>query len=142
MSHKLVYGHSSSSLVHFSLTICQSKQTMGFPQEDDSDSQNEADDISPSSASSASAVNGHSSQPSAKDAEKEMRNKIIKKEEKYVRNARVILIVVGVACAAAVGAAINIFAHQNDQATFEIEVRKSGRRQNHPCLLASRKRHY
>jgi hypothetical protein len=112
---------------------------MGFPKEDHSDSLSEMDEISHSSAS---ALNGQAPKPSAKDAEKEMRNKIINKEEKNVRNARFIVIVAGLACAAAVGAAINIFAHQNDQATFELEVRRSGRRQIHPCLLASRKRHY
>jgi hypothetical protein len=112
---------------------------MGLLEEDDSDSQTKADGIS---LSSASAGSGRLPKPSAKDAEKKMRNKIASKEEKYVRNARVIVIVAGIACAAAVGAAINIFAHQNDQAIFEIEVRKSGRRQNHPCLLASRKRHH
>jgi hypothetical protein len=112
---------------------------MGSPKEDDSDSMSETDEISHSSAS---AVGGHLPKSSAKDAEKELRNKIINKEEKNVRNARFIVIVAGVACAAAVGAAINIFAHQNEQNTFEVEVRKSGRRQNHPCLLASWKRHF
>jgi hypothetical protein len=112
---------------------------MTLTHEDDSDTQNEADGISDSSTSFGS---GHLPKSSAKDAEKEMRNKIIDKEEKHVRNARVIVIVAGIACTAAVGAAINIFAHQNDQAIFESEVRKSGRRQNHPYLLASRKRHF
>jgi hypothetical protein len=83
-------------------------QTMGL--EDDSDNQNEADDP-----------------PPAKDAEKEMRNKMINKEEKNVRNARYIVIAVGIACAAAVGIAINSFAHQNEQDAFELEVRKSRR---------------
>jgi Na+/proline symporter len=80
--------------------------------------------------------------PSAKDADKKMRDKMINKEEKNVRNARFIVIVAGVICAAAVGAAVNIFAHQNEQATFELEVRKTGRRQNHPCLLMSRTTHH
>jgi hypothetical protein len=112
---------------------------MGSPKEDDSDSLSKSDEISQSSAS---AANGHLPKPSAMEAEKEMRNKIINKEEKNVRNARCIVIVAGLACATAVAAAINIFARQNDQATFELEVRNSGRSQIHPCLLASRKRHY
>jgi hypothetical protein len=113
---------------------------MGLPEEDDSDSHNEAE---VASFSSTSAMSGHLPNPSAKDAEKEMRDKIINTEEKNVRNARVIVIVAGIACAVAVGAAINIFAHQNDQAIFEIEVRKSSRRRlNRPCLLASRKGHH
>jgi hypothetical protein len=89
-------------------------------EEDESASQNETNDISLSSASEGS---GNVQKTSAKDAEKEMRYKMINKEEKNVRNARVIVIVAGLACAAAVGAAINIFAHQNDKANFELEVR-------------------
>jgi hypothetical protein len=102
-------------------------QTMVLPDEDDSDSQSE--EINDISISSASAGSEHLPKPSAKNADKEMRDKMIRKEEKNVRNARFIVIVAGVACAAAVGAAVNIFARQNDQATFELEVRKSGRLQ-------------
>jgi hypothetical protein len=91
-------------------------------QEEDSESVNEADAVSLSSTSGSGPLRDP---PPVKDAEKEMRNKMINKEEKNVRNARFIVIVAGIACAAAVGAAINIFAHQNDQATFELEVRKS-----------------
>jgi hypothetical protein len=35
-----------------------------------------------------------------------------------------------------VGAAISVFDHESDQATFDLEVRKCVRRQNHPCVLA------
>jgi hypothetical protein len=112
---------------------------MGSRKEDDSVSQNEADAVSLSSTSLGS---GNLTKTPAKDAEDELRNKIIYEEEKSVRNARAIVIVAGIACAVAVGAAINIFAHNNDQAIFELEVRKSARLQNHPYLLASRKRHY
>ena len=108
---------------------------MDLPHEDDSDSQNEADVISLSSASLESGQ-----KTSAKDAEKDMRDKIISKEETQVIKARIIVIIGGIACTAAVAAAINIFAKQNDQAIFESEVRKSGRRQNQPyLLLVSRK---
>jgi hypothetical protein len=69
-----------------------------------------------------------------------MRKKGIHKGEENVHNARVVEIVAGVACATAVGATINVFDHESDQATFELEVRKCGRRQNHPCVIASRKR--
>jgi hypothetical protein len=103
---------------------------MVLPEEDDSESYNEADVASLSSTSGS----GHLPDPApTKDADKEMRNKIINKEEKNVRNARVIVIIAGITCATAVGVAINIFARQNDQENFELEVRKSGRRQNHPC---------
>jgi hypothetical protein len=97
-------------------------QTMGLPQEEDSDSQNEADVVSLSSASG-SALHDP---PPAKDAEKETRNKIINLEEQTsLRNARAVVIVGGIACAAAVAVAINIFAHQNEQSSFELEVRKT-----------------
>jgi hypothetical protein len=92
---------------------------------EDSESGSDVDVVSLSSTSGTSGPL-HDQSP-AKDAEKEMRNKMISKEEKNVRNARFIVVAAGIACAAAVGAAINIFAHQNDQATFELEVRKSRR---------------
>jgi hypothetical protein len=112
---------------------------MELPQEDDSNSQNEADLIS---LSSASAGSGHLPNPPAKDADKEMRNKIIQKEDWDVFKARCVVVPAGFACAAAVGIAINVFAHHNQQDSFELEVRKSGKRRNHPCSLALRKSHY
>jgi hypothetical protein len=102
-------------------------------EEDDSDSQDE--EIKDISISSASEGNANLQKISAKDAEKEMRYKMINKEEKNVRNARVIVIVAGVACAAAVGAAINIFAKQNDHANFELEVRKKNERPSESPML-------
>jgi protein required for attachment to host cells len=112
---------------------------MVLPEKDDSESSNEA---GVHSLSSASAGSGRLPKPSAKDADNKMRNKIIHKEEINVRNARFFVIAAGIACAVAVGAAINIFARQNEQNSFELEVRKSVRRRNHPYLLASRKRHH
>jgi hypothetical protein len=111
------------------LVLPEGEEKMVLPEEEDSESANEADAVSLSSASGSGPLHDP---PPAKDAEKEMRNKIINKEERNVRNARFIVIAAGLACAAAVGAAINIFAKQNDQATFEVEVRKSRRCQNHP----------
>jgi hypothetical protein len=95
---------------------------MGLPAEDESSSQNEADVVSLSSATGSGPLHDHSP---AKDAEKELRKKIISKEEVDVRNARAVVIIAGIACAAAVAIAINIFAHQNEQSSFELEVRKS-----------------
>jgi hypothetical protein len=63
--------------------------------------------------------------PAQQDADKEVRNKMINEEEGNVRKARYIVVVVGIACAVAVGAAINTFARQSEQTTFEIEVRMS-----------------
>jgi hypothetical protein len=79
---------------------------------------------------------------SAKDAEKEMRTKLLLVEDQNVRNARSVVIIAGIFCACCVGVAVNIFAHQNEQDSFVLEVRKSGRRRNHPCLLALQKRHH
>jgi hypothetical protein len=136
MSHKvnLVFTF------HSHLNLSKQRKEMGLRKEDDSVSQNEADAASFSSTSLGS---GNLTKTPAKNAEDDMRNKIIYEEEKSVRNARAIVIVAGIFCALAVGAAINIFAHNNDQAIFELEVRKSARLQNHPyLLLLSRKRQY
>jgi hypothetical protein len=54
--------------------------------------------------------------------DKEMKNRIIRKEEKDVRNARLLLIAAVMACAVAVSVAIYIFASRSDQSTFELEV--------------------
>jgi hypothetical protein len=106
---------------------------MVLPEEDDSESDNEEEMYSISGTSQAS---GRLYKTPAKDAQTEMRNKIISKEETNVRLVRCVLIVAGIACAVAVGAAINIFAHQNEQDSFELEVRKSERRIHNPCILA------
>jgi hypothetical protein len=116
------------------LVLPERVETMVLPEEDDSESYDEADIVSLSSTSGSGPLPPSSQ---AKDVEKEMRNKIINQEEKNVRNARFIVIAAGIACAVAVGAAVNIFASKNIQASFELEVRKSVRRQNRPCLLAS-----
>jgi hypothetical protein len=104
------------------LVMPKRDETIFFEEGEDSESVNEADVVSLSSTSRSGPLRDHP-RP-VKDAEKRMRNKIINQEEKNVRNARFIVIVAGITCAAAVGAAINIFAHQNDQASFELEVRK------------------
>jgi hypothetical protein len=53
---------------------------------------------------------------------KEMKDRIIKKEEKAVRNARLLVIAAVIACAVATSTAIYIFASNSDQSTFELEV--------------------
>ena len=106
--------------------------------EDDNESQNQIDSISSTTEQSGRVLDAP-----AHDADKEVRNKMINKEERNVRKARCIVVVVGIACAIAVGAAINVFARQSEQTTFEIEVRKSERRRSRLCLLlASPKRHH
>jgi hypothetical protein len=92
------------------------------------------------SLSSTTEESGRVPDAPAEDADKEVRNKMINKEEGNVRKARFVVIAAGIAFAVAVGTAINIFAGQSEQTTFEIEVRKSGWRRSRPCfLLASRK---
>jgi p-aminobenzoyl-glutamate transporter AbgT len=54
--------------------------------------------------------------------DKEMKDRIIKKEEKAVRNARLLVITAIIACAVAVTTAIYVFASKSDQTTFELEV--------------------
>jgi hypothetical protein len=65
--------------------------------------------------------------------DKEMKDRIIRKEEKAVRNARLLVAVAITACAVAVSAAIYIFASKNDQSTFELEV------SNNPHICCSLK---
>jgi hypothetical protein len=111
------------------------------PEEDDPESPADVDSVS----SSTSEGSGYLPNPAAVDnADKEMRNKIINKEEKNVRNARFFVIAAGIACAVAVGAAVNTFASDSEQSQFEAEVRNFERRQsrNRSCSLASRKRHH
>jgi hypothetical protein len=54
--------------------------------------------------------------------DKEMKDRIIRKEEKAVRNARLLVIAAVIACAVAVSTAIYIFASKSDQSAFELEV--------------------
>jgi CCR4-NOT transcriptional regulation complex NOT5 subunit len=65
------------------------------------------------------------------DEDKEIKDRIIKKEEKAVRNARLLVITAIIACAVAVTTAIYIFASKNDETTFELEV--SNNRNIHYC---------
>jgi hypothetical protein len=57
-----------------------------------------------------------------KQEDKEMKDRIIKREEKAVRYARLLLVAAITVCAVAVSTAIFIFASNNDQTTFELEV--------------------
>jgi hypothetical protein len=109
------------------VALLEGDEKIVSPDGEDSESGSGSDvDVVSLSSTSGTSEPLHDQSP-AKDAEKEMRNKMISEEEKNVRKARFIVIAAGIACAAAVGAAINIFARQNDQAIFELEVRKSGR---------------
>jgi hypothetical protein len=65
--------------------------------------------------------------------DKEMKDRIIKTEEKAVRNARFFVITAIAASAVAVSTAIYVFAKKNDHDTFELEV--SNQRRIHCCSI-------
>jgi hypothetical protein len=77
---------------------------------------------------SSSSFTGHSSTKSAQEAkqdeaEKELKDKIAKHEEKAVRKARIIVIGAFITCAIAVSVAVYKFASKADFRSFELEVR-------------------
>jgi hypothetical protein len=65
--------------------------------------------------------------------DQEMKDRIIKNEERAVRNARLLVITAIIACAVAVTTAIYIFAKKSDEDTFELEV--SNNRHIHCCSI-------
>jgi hypothetical protein len=71
--------------------------------------------------------------------DKEMKNRIIKREEKAVRDARLLVAAAIIACAVAVSTAIYIFASNSDQTTFELEV--SNNRRLHCSCMQHRNSH-
>jgi p-aminobenzoyl-glutamate transporter AbgT len=75
-----------------------------------------------SSSSESQIMPGSSPEGEEAQEDKEMKNRIIKKEEKAVRNARLLVIAAVIACAVAVSTAIYIFASRSDQSTFELEA--------------------
>jgi hypothetical protein len=56
------------------------------------------------------------------DQDKDLRNRIIKEEEKAVKKARVLVVVALCACIIAVSSAIYVFASNGDKFSFELEV--------------------
>jgi hypothetical protein len=90
------------------------------------------DDIFETSSCSGSHQNAPGSSLEGED-DKEMKDRIIKKEEKAVRNARLLVITAIIACAVAVTTAIYIFASKSDETTFELEV--SNNRNTYCCSI-------
>jgi hypothetical protein len=86
------------------------------------------------SASSHATLPGLPQEGELTQEDKEMKDRIIKKEEKAVRNARLLAVI---ACAVATSTAIYIFASNSDQSTFELEV--SNTRHIHCCSIEHRK---
>jgi hypothetical protein len=93
------------------------------------------DDIFETSSCSGSHQNvpGSSLERDNAQEDKEMKDHIIQKEEKAVRNARFLVITAVLACAVAVTTAIYVFASKSDQDTFELEV--SNDRHIHCCNI-------
>jgi hypothetical protein len=89
------------------------------------------------SASSHATLPGLPQEGELTQEDKEMKDRIIKKEEKAVRNARLLVIAAVIACAVATSTAIYIFASNSDQSTFELEV--SNTRHIHCCSIEHRK---
>jgi hypothetical protein len=101
---------------------------MNKADEDEHDSMDEESSCSKSHQT----VTGSS--PEGDDAQdKEMKDRIIKEEEKAVRNARLLVITAVIACAVAVSTAIYVFASKSDQTTFELEV--SNNKNIHCCSI-------
>jgi hypothetical protein len=86
-----------------------------------------------SSCSESHTMPGSSPKEDNAQEDKEMKDHIIKNEEKAVRNARLLVITAILACAVAVTTAIYIFAAKSDQDTFELEV--SNNRHMHCCNI-------
>jgi hypothetical protein len=93
------------------------------PEDDEADGDNLSMSSSSFTGTTVSTTrNGHEAKQV--EAEKGMRDKIIKKEEKAVRKARIIVIAAFLACATAVSVAVYIFASRADYRSFELEVRE------------------
>jgi hypothetical protein len=92
----------------------------------------DTDDIFETSSCSGSHQNVVPEEDNAQE-DKEMKDRIIKKEEKAVRNSRWLAITAIIACAVAVSTAIYFFAKKNDHDTFELEVRNN--RHIHCCNI-------
>jgi hypothetical protein len=86
-----------------------------------------------SSCSDSHTIPGSSPEGDNPQEGKEMKDRIIKKEEKAVRNARLVVIAAILACAVAVTTAIYVFASKSDQNSFELEV--SNDRHQHCCSI-------
>jgi hypothetical protein len=98
------------------------KTDMVLDNEEDEDGADDHLSMSDSSYTGTSASkNGHEAKQD--ETEKRMRDKIIKKEEKAVRKARILVIGAFIACATAVSVAVYKFASRADYRSFELEVR-------------------
>jgi hypothetical protein len=93
------------------------------------DNEDDGSDGGPELSLSDSSYTGASASKSVVDArqdeaEKDLQDKIIKKEEKAVKWGRVMVIGAFITCATAVSVAVYKFASKADFRSFELEVRK------------------
>jgi hypothetical protein len=93
------------------------------------------DDIIEESSCSESRESGPGSSPEGNDVQedKEMKDRIIKTEERNVQIARFVIIGAVIAIAVAVSTAVYLFANKSDQDSFELEV--SNKRHLHCCRI-------
>jgi hypothetical protein len=75
------------------------------------------------SAMSSEWAPGHeTSSAGSTNDEQELKNSVIKQEEKHVRRARILVGVAFLACSVAVSTAVYFFTERSDERTFETEV--------------------
>jgi hypothetical protein len=74
------------------------------------------------SAMSSEWATGHESSGGSTNGEQELKNRVIKEEEKHVRRARILVGVAFLACSVAVSVAVYIFTERSDERAFESEV--------------------
>ena len=104
---------------------------------DDGDDGDHDRSLSDSSFTGASpSKSDHDHDETQDKVEKEMRNKIIKKEEKAVRRARMMVVGAFIACATAVCVTVYTFASRADFRNFDLEVRR-WRLEDDTCFLRS-----
>ena len=99
---------------------------------DDGDHDRSLSDSSFTGASTSKS--GHDHDETQDKVEKEMRDKIIKKEEKAVRRARMMVVGAFIACATAVCVTVYTFASRADFRNFDLEVRR-WRLEDDTCFL-------
>jgi hypothetical protein len=104
---------------------------------DDGDDGNDDRSLSDSTftGGASASKSGHDHDETQNKVEKEMRDKIIKKEEKAVRRARIMVVGAFIACATAVSVTVYTFASRADFRNFELEVRRW--LENDTCFLRS-----
>lgn len=115
------------------MVYSEKAQSISSQQDDDSES-NEVLSLSSGSGSNRTGFTGDRRSQEDEHADKEMRDKIIRREEQAVKRARIVVICAIIAAAVAVSTSIYVFAAQADYHNFELVVRVAGQQfQSRPC---------